>query len=113
MGTHGRISAASMIVQGWPWNTLVATRLSIAAPRRDGSLYENEALQFLRLRWGKVVEDRLYEDTYKLFIEGQKRLGDEEIGEGERQSWDFHRHCGIVSFSTVPSENVGSKEVQL
>ncbi len=43
-------------------------------------------MQFLRLRWGKVVEDRLYEDTYKLFIEWQKRLGHEEMGEGERQS---------------------------
>lgn len=72
-----------MIVQGWPWNTCVVTRLSIAAPRRDGSLYENEAVQFLRLRWGKVVEDRLYEDTYKLFIELQKRPCNEEKGEGE------------------------------
>src|SRR5258708_37242323 len=55
-----------VIVQGWPWNTLVATQLSVAAPRADGSMYRNEAMQFLHLRWGKVVEDRLYEDTYKL-----------------------------------------------
>ncbi len=63
-----------VIVQGWPWNTLVATRLSIAAPRSDGGAYRNEAMQFLRLRWGKVVEDRLHEDTYKLVNELQERL---------------------------------------
>jgi hypothetical protein len=75
-----------VIVQGWPWNTLVATRLAIAAPRADGSVYQNEAMQFLRLRWGKVVEDRLHEDTYKLVIELQKRLGNEETGDVERKS---------------------------
>src|SRR5215831_17505363 len=55
-----------VIVQAWLWNTLVATRLSIAAPRSDGSVYQNEVMQFLRLRWGRIVEDRLHEDTYKL-----------------------------------------------
>ena len=68
-----------VIVQGWPWNTLVATQLSVAAPRADGSMYRNEAMQFLRLRWGKVVEDRLCEDTYKLAGELQERLSREEI----------------------------------
>ena len=75
-----------VIVQGWPWNTLVATRLAIAAPRADGSVYQNEAMQFLRLRWGKVVEDRLHEDTYKLVIELQKRLSNEETEDVEMKS---------------------------
>ena len=73
-----RFTVQHVIVQGWPWNTLVATRLSIAAPRADGSMYRNEAMQFLRLRWGKVVEDHLYEDTYKLANELQQRLNHEE-----------------------------------
>src|SRR5258707_6071662 len=68
-----QFTAQDVIVQGWPWNTLVATRLSIAAPRADGSVYRNEAVQFVRLRWGKVVEDRLHEDTYKLANELQER----------------------------------------
>lgn len=63
-----------VIVQGWPWNTLAVTRFSIAAPRLDGSVYDNEAMQFVRLRWGRVVEDRLYEDTHKLEQELQQRL---------------------------------------
>jgi ketosteroid isomerase-like protein len=68
-----QFTAHEVLVQGWPWNTLVATRLSIAAPRATGSVYRNEAMQFVRLRWGKVVEDRLHEDTYKLANELQER----------------------------------------
>jgi hypothetical protein len=81
-----------VIVQGWPWNTLVATRLSIAAPRSDGSAYLNEAMQFLRLRWGKVVEDRLYEDTYKLVNELQER---QPLGHNHAK---FHCHRCINAF---------------
>jgi ketosteroid isomerase-like protein len=62
-----------VLVQGWPWNTLVATRFSLTAPRPDGSVYGNEGMQFVRLRWGRVVEDRLYEDTHKLELELQQR----------------------------------------
>ncbi len=35
-------------------------------------------MQFLRLRWGKIAEDHLYEDTYKLVVELQQRLSHEE-----------------------------------
>ena len=70
-----------VIVQGYPWNTLVASRLSIAAPRLDGSMYQNNMMQFLRLKWGRVIEDQLYEDTYKLFGELQQRLHQNEIEE--------------------------------
>ena len=81
-----QFTVQNVIVQGWPWNTLVATRLAIAAPRSDGSVYQNEAMQFLRLRWGKVVEDRLHEDTYKLVIELQKRLSNDETRVAEISS---------------------------
>lgn len=80
-GIH--FTVQQVVIQGWPWNTLVATQLSIVAPRADGSTYHNEAMQFLRLRWGKVVEDRLHEDTYRLVIELQKRLSNQETGAGE------------------------------
>ena len=81
-----QFTVQNVIVQGWPWNTLVATRLAIAAPRANGSMYQNEAMQFLRLRWGKVTEDRLHEDTYKLVIELQKRLKNDENGVAEISS---------------------------
>ena len=63
----------TVIIQGWPWNTHVATRFSLIAPHPDGHPYENEGMQFLRLRWGKVMEDRLYEDTQKLAYELRRR----------------------------------------
>jgi hypothetical protein len=44
-----------------------------------------EAMQFLRLRWGKVIEDRLYEDTYKLADELQQRLSRKETDAVERR----------------------------
>jgi ketosteroid isomerase-like protein len=69
-----QFTVQQVIVQGWPWCTFVATRLSIVAPRPDGSLYRNEMMQFLCLRWGRVIEDRLYEDTYKLDRELQRRF---------------------------------------
>ena len=81
-----QFTVKNVIVQGWPWNTLVATRLAIAAPRSDGSVYQNEAMQFLRLRWGKVTEDCLQEDTYKLVIELQKRLSNDETRVAEISS---------------------------
>jgi hypothetical protein len=31
-----------------------------------GEAYENEGMQFLRLRWTAIAEDRLYEDTERL-----------------------------------------------
>jgi ketosteroid isomerase-like protein len=59
----------TVVVNGWPWNTVVATRFTVRATLRDGRPYRNEGMQFLRLRWARVVEDRLYEDTQLLDAE--------------------------------------------
>ena len=58
-----------MVVNGWPWNTVVATHLTISATLPDGRAYRNEGMQLLRLRWGRVVEDLIFEDTLKLDAE--------------------------------------------
>jgi ketosteroid isomerase-like protein len=52
-----------LVVTGWPWHTIVTTQLAVRATLPDGSAYENHGLQLLRLRWGKAIEDRVYEDT--------------------------------------------------
>ena len=46
--------------------TTVATHLVISATLADGRPYSNEGMQLLRLRWGRVVEDLIFEDTLKL-----------------------------------------------
>jgi ketosteroid isomerase-like protein len=69
-----RFEPIDIVVDGWPWNTRVATRFRVSATLPDGRPYENEGMQFLRLRWGKVFEDYLYEDTQKLATE-LERMG--------------------------------------
>jgi ketosteroid isomerase-like protein len=61
-----RIEPQTVVVNGWPWNTVIANHLAISAPRPGGQTYRNEGMQLLRLRWGRVVEDLIYEDTQKL-----------------------------------------------
>ena len=58
-----KLEPVEIVVGGFPWNTRVATRFRVSASLADGGRYENEGMQFLRLRWAKAVEDRLFEDT--------------------------------------------------
>jgi ketosteroid isomerase-like protein len=60
-----RLEPKAIVVNGMPWNTVVAARFGVSATVA-GEPYRNEGMQFLRLRFGRVVEDRLYEDTEKL-----------------------------------------------
>ncbi len=30
---------------------------------RDGTPYRNEGMQYVRIAWGRILEDRVYEDT--------------------------------------------------
>jgi len=63
------IEPRDIVVNGWPWKTVVATHLFISATLPDGRPYRNEGMQLLRLRWGRVVEDLIFEDTLKLDAE--------------------------------------------
>lgn len=60
-------------VHGWPWNTTVATRVSISGRWAGGASYENEACQWATLRWGRMTRDRVLEDT-KLLHEALEKL---------------------------------------
>ena len=55
-----------ILVNGFPWNTVVATRFTVTAKLPDGRPYFNHGMQFIRFRWGRIVEDYLYEDTAAL-----------------------------------------------
>jgi hypothetical protein len=50
------------VVAGPPWNTRLAVRLS----DRIGDDYANEGMQYLRMRWGKVISDEVFVDTEKV-----------------------------------------------
>jgi len=60
------ITPVHVVINGGPWNTVAATRFLVKATLPDGSTYENEGMQYVRICWGSVVEDRLYEDTDNL-----------------------------------------------
>jgi ketosteroid isomerase-like protein len=53
-----------VVVSGWPWNMRIAVRFTNHATiRADGTRFVNPGMQYARLRWGRVVEDRIYDDT--------------------------------------------------
>jgi ketosteroid isomerase-like protein len=61
-----RLEPEAILVNGFPWDTVVATRFTVTATLPNGNPYVNTGMQFLRLRWGRIVEDVLYEDTQHL-----------------------------------------------
>lgn len=61
-----RLSLTGLVVTGWPWNTTVVARLSAAATLADGTSYTNEAVQWIQLRWGRMTDDYVLEDTARL-----------------------------------------------
>jgi ketosteroid isomerase-like protein len=67
-----QIVPKEIVVNGWPWNTVIATHLAISALRPGGREYRNEGMQLARLRWGRVVEDLIFEDTLELEAELQR-----------------------------------------
>jgi ketosteroid isomerase-like protein len=52
-----------VLVRGWPWNTRVASRFTAHVTTPDGAVFHNPAMQFARLRWGRVTTDLIFEDT--------------------------------------------------
>jgi ketosteroid isomerase-like protein len=52
-----------VVVSGTPWNTRVGTRFNVVVTAHDGTRFANRGMQYVRLAWGKIVEDEIYEDT--------------------------------------------------
>jgi ketosteroid isomerase-like protein len=51
---------------GPPWNLRVFFRFSDRIPIPGGGEYENRGMEYLRIRWGKTREQRVYLDTEKV-----------------------------------------------
>jgi ketosteroid isomerase-like protein len=51
-----------VVVDGPPWNQRLAARVVIRSTVA-GAPYQNHFAQFLRLRWGRVTDDAVLEDT--------------------------------------------------
>ncbi|MEV8632136.1 nuclear transport factor 2 family protein [Streptosporangium sp. NPDC051023] len=61
-----RLRLVDVVAGGWPWNTKVAVWLQVAGTLEDGTPYRNIAMQWVTLRWGRMVDDIVVEDTLKL-----------------------------------------------
>lgn len=57
-----------ILVNGAPWNTRIALRVCSFIPGPDGGsdVYNNRALLFLEVRWGRLVRWEDYEDTQRV-----------------------------------------------
>ncbi|MRH90264.1 nuclear transport factor 2 family protein [Nocardia sp. SYP-A9097] len=61
-----RLQLEDVVAGGWPWNTRVAVRLRVSSTLNDGTPYRNTAIQWLTLRWGRMTDDLVLEDTLTL-----------------------------------------------
>jgi len=55
-----------VIVNGGPQNTRIGISIGVNAELQDGSPYENEIVQLLLMRWGRVSRVRTVIDTGRL-----------------------------------------------
>ena len=57
-----------ILVNGPPWNTRIAVRVRDYVPGADGSAdaYNNRAILFQEIRWGRLVRWETYEDTQRV-----------------------------------------------
>jgi len=57
-----------ILVNGPPWNTRIALRVRDFVPGSDGQpdMYNNRAVLFLEVRWGRLIRWEDYEDTERV-----------------------------------------------
>ncbi|MCK8495437.1 nuclear transport factor 2 family protein [Spirosoma sp. RP8] len=67
-------------VEGWPHNTLAIVRWTATATLENGDPYVNKGVHFITLKWGKVVELDVHEDTLTVYngLEKQYQAGIQE-----------------------------------
>jgi ketosteroid isomerase-like protein len=59
-----------IVVEGFPWNTRVMTYVKFrgtlpATPDHSATPYENEVMQLMRIKWGRIVSVKTIEDTQR------------------------------------------------
>lgn len=61
-----QIFADEVVVKGMPWNTTVCVRGRDHLDAEDGErVYQNRFVIWGRMRWGRLVEYEVYEDTHE------------------------------------------------
>jgi ketosteroid isomerase-like protein len=63
---HPQFELFDVTVAGPPWNMRVAFRFRDRIAIPGGGHYENEGMEYVHLRWGRIREQRVYLDTEKV-----------------------------------------------
>lgn len=58
-----RFELRNIVVNGWPWNTVVAVEWTDTYTLANGEKRANAGVHFVRLRWGRSAALRIYCDT--------------------------------------------------
>lgn len=58
-----KLTITNVVVKGWPNNTLVIARWTAAATLQNGDAYRNDGVHFVTLKWGKITEMTVFEDS--------------------------------------------------
>ncbi|CAN5789464.1 MAG: nuclear transport factor 2 family protein [Ilumatobacteraceae bacterium] len=75
IGEGLQLEIEDILVNGPPWRTRVAVRAHVFAPSDDGpDRYNNRAVLFLELRWGKVLRWEDYEDSERVAAWDRSRV---------------------------------------
>jgi len=67
-----KVQPHEIVVGGPPWNTTVCIRITDRATDAGGDvIYENRAVLFGKIPWGKITFYEVYEDTEKVAALGR------------------------------------------
>ena len=66
VGLGPTFAIQDVAVAGPPWNMRVCFRFTDRIPIPGGGEYENEGMEYLRIRWGRTREQRVYLDTERV-----------------------------------------------
>jgi ketosteroid isomerase-like protein len=75
-----KVTPRHIRVTGWPWDVTAITHFDVQATLPGNSPYKNQGIQILRIRWGKIVDDYLIEDT-QLLTSALSQIADAGNGE--------------------------------
>jgi len=75
VGEGIQLGIEDIVVNGPPWNLRVAVRAHdfIAGPTGGDDVYNNRAVLFLEMRWGRLIRWEDYEDTERVAAWDRRR----------------------------------------
>jgi ketosteroid isomerase-like protein len=102
-----RFTPQEIVVEGPPWNTRVMTHILIQATLPGSSAaaaapYENEFMQLMRLRWGRITSIVTIEDTQR-FVDVLPRLAEAGLSDATAAPIDDGRAGARTSSATRSS----------